>query len=159
MAAPAISRDSGDASPAAPISAAMVSVVAAVGATLGIEAIQSPRSPTDLSASPADVSFAISQNPFLSNGPLFQAQSQWAALRRQAADGGLSRGRHAEPGRAGLRLNQAGGEAIEPFERDRRPVHLLHRVRPRNRLQMEAARIHRLRVAQPELGVQGSADR
>src|ERR1700727_1440699 len=90
MAAPAISRDSGDASPAAPISAAMVSVVAAVGATLVIEAIQSPRSPTDLSASPADVSFAISQNPFLSNGPLFQAEGQWTALRWQAADGGLS---------------------------------------------------------------------
>src|ERR1700691_521970 len=52
MAAPATSRASGEASPEAPIRAAMVSVVAAVGATLVIEAIQSPRSPTDLSRSP-----------------------------------------------------------------------------------------------------------
>jgi hypothetical protein len=42
----------------------MVSVVAAVGATLVMEAIQSPRSPTDLSASPVDGSLAIGQNPF-----------------------------------------------------------------------------------------------
>src|SRR5579863_2978348 len=54
MAAPAISRASGEASPDAPISAAMVSVVAAVGATLVMDAIQSPRSPTDLWANPWD---------------------------------------------------------------------------------------------------------
>ena len=59
-----MSRASGEASPDAPIRAAIVSVVAAVGATLVMEAIQSPRRPTDLSASPADGSFAISQNPF-----------------------------------------------------------------------------------------------
>src|SRR5579862_485886 len=54
MAAPATSRASGEASPEAPISAAMVSVVAAVGATLVMDAIQSPRSPTDLWANPWD---------------------------------------------------------------------------------------------------------
>src|SRR5579859_1467931 len=59
MAAPAISRASGEASPDAPISAAMVSVVAAVGATLVMDAIQSPRSPTDLSRNPGEV---ITQN-------------------------------------------------------------------------------------------------
>jgi hypothetical protein len=79
MAAPAISSESGEASPAAPIYAAIVSVLAAVGATLVMEAIQSPRRPTDLSASPADGSVAIIQNPFLSNGPLFQAQGRRTA--------------------------------------------------------------------------------
>src|ERR1700733_10218951 len=54
IAAPATSSASGDPSPAAPIRAAIVSVVAAVGATLVMEAIQSPRRPTDFSASPVE---------------------------------------------------------------------------------------------------------
>src|ERR1700689_3252074 len=60
MAAPAMSRASGEASPEAPISAAMVSVVAAVGATLVMEAIQSPRRPTDLGRKP---SLLMTRNP------------------------------------------------------------------------------------------------
>src|SRR5580704_12229987 len=62
MAAPAISRASGEASPEAPISAAMVSVVAAVGATLVMDAIQSPRSPTDLSRRPGEDSLVMTRN-------------------------------------------------------------------------------------------------
>src|SRR5271170_6658173 len=72
MAAPAISRASGEASPEAPISAAMVSVVAAVGATLVIDAIQSPRSPTDLGRNPGEDSLAMTRNPFFQTGKSHQ---------------------------------------------------------------------------------------
>ena len=65
--------------------------------------------------------------------------------------------RHSQPERPGLRLDEPRAEAVEPFEADRRPVHLLPRDRACLVDEVRSRRVDHPRVAQTELGVERSA--
>ena len=63
-------------------------------------------------------------------------------------------GRRARPRPAWT--EQAGGQALQPFQRDRGPVYLLHAVRGGDRLQVAAARVDGLALRSPNFAYSGA---